>query len=68
MENINKQKRQAFSTKNARNEAQRRYTAKNSEKRQYYNTKSSAKRFILDFATSEDLEFLKNLIEERQKQ
>lgn len=69
IENINiEQKRKGFTTKESRNKAQQKYAAKNREKLKYTNLKSSSKRFVLDYATDEDLEFLKNLIEERQKQ
>lgn len=51
----------------AQKKAQKRYDEKNREKRTYLAQRSTARGFIRNKATLEDLEELKKLIEERKK-
>lgn len=63
-------KRRAYPTQEAQNEANKRYYHSSEEVRQrrmYQANKSQAKGFVLKKATREDLLFLKSLIEERLK-
>ena len=54
-------------SKYAQKKAQKRYDEKNREKRTYLAQRSTARGFIRNKATLEDLEELKKLIEERKK-
>lgn len=62
------EKRKGYLTSEAQVEANRRYLANNpeaKEKNRYYSERSTAKRFINNRATKEDLENLIELINER---
>ena len=62
--------RKGYSTREAQNEANKRYYHSSEEVRQrrmYQANKSQAKGFVLKKATREDLLFLKGLIDERLK-
>lgn len=48
-------------------ENRRNWRKKNPERDYYLNSKSQAKNFILNYATAEELEELKNLIKERKR-
>lgn len=61
-------KRKAYSTSKAQVEANKRYLANNpeaKEKNKISTLRSSAKRFINNFATKEDLLILKEMIENK---
>jgi hypothetical protein len=51
----------------AQKEAKRRWRAKNSEKERYYSRKSTAKSFIREMATIDDLQELQEEISKRMK-
>lgn len=53
--------------KNAQTEANKRWQEKNKERNRYLVTRSTARGFIRNRATMEDLEELKKLIDERRK-
>ena len=52
----------------AKKQANKRWNAKNKEAVKYSNYKSYSKTFISTLANSEDLQILKQLIEEREKE
>lgn len=52
----------------AQKRAKEKYNEKNREKTRYYSYKATAKSFIRNNATLEDLEEIKNLIEEIKKE
>jgi len=54
--------------KNAQTEANKRWQEQNKEKAKYLSNRSRARSFIKNQATSEDLEELEKLIEERRKE
>ena len=63
-------KRKAYATKEAQTEATKRWLEKspdNKAHRNYLNRRSNARGFIRTMATAEDLEELKQLISEREK-
>lgn len=65
------EKRKGYKTSKQQLEANKRYLENNpeaKEKNRYYSEKSTAKRFINLRATLEDLEMLKNIIDERMKE
>lgn len=51
----------------AQKEAKRRWRAKNREKERYYSRKATAKTFIREMATAEDLQELQEEISKRRK-
>lgn len=67
---MEKNKRKAYATKEGRAEAIKRWIEKSPENRahrNYLNRRSNARGFIRTMATAEDLEELKQLISEREK-
>lgn len=67
---MEQEKRKAYKTSKQQLEANKRYLENNPEarvKKQYSSERSTAKRFIAK-STSEDLEMLKTLIDERLKE
>lgn len=51
----------------SKKEANKRWNSENREKVRYYNSKSSAKSFVNNYATKEDLLELINIINEKLK-
>lgn len=67
---LEKNKRKAYATKEGQAEAIKRWIEKSPENRahrNYLNRRSNARGFIRTIATAEDLEELKQLISEREK-
>ncbi|MGF0138277.1 hypothetical protein ACQRCU_00945 [Streptococcus alactolyticus] len=67
---LEKNKRKAYATKEGQAEAIKRWIEKSPENRahrNYLNRRSNARGFIRTMATAEDLEELKQLISEREK-
>lgn len=67
---LEKNKRKAYATKEGQAEAIKRWNEKSPENRahrNYLNRRSNARGFIRTMATAEDLEELKQLISEREK-
>ncbi len=67
---LDKNKRKAYATKEGQAEAIKRWIEKSPENRahrNYLNRRSNARGFIRTMATAEDLEELKQLISEREK-
>ena len=67
---LEKNKRKAYATKEGQAEAIKRWLEKSPETRvhrNYLNRRSNARGFIRTMATAEDLEELKQLISEREK-
>lgn len=67
---LEKNKRKAYATKEGQAEAIKRWLEKSPENRahrNYLNRRSNARGFIRTMATAEDLEELKQLISEREK-
>lgn len=67
---MEKNKRKAYATKEGQAEAIKRWIEKSPENRahhNYLNRRSNARGFIRTMATAEDLEELKQLISEREK-
>ena len=67
---LEKNKRKAYATKEGQAEAIKRWIEKSPENRahrNYLNRRSNARGFIRTMATGEDLEELKQLISEREK-
>lgn len=67
---LEKNKRKAYETKEGQAEAIKRWIEKSPENRahrNYLNRRSNARGFIRTMATAEDLEELKQLISEREK-
>ncbi|WP_295487533.1 hypothetical protein [uncultured Streptococcus sp.] len=67
---MEKNKRKAYATKEGQAEAIKRWLEKSPENRghrNYLNRRSNARGFIRTMATAEDLEELKQLISEREK-
>lgn len=67
---LDKNKRKAYATKEGQAEAIKRWIEKSPENRahrNYLNRRSNARVFIRTMATAEDLEELKQLISEREK-
>lgn len=67
---MDKNKRKAYATKEGQAEAIKRWIEKSPENRahrNYLNRRSNARGFIRTMATAEDLEELKQLISEREK-
>lgn len=67
---MEKNKRKAYATKEGQAEAIKRWIEKSPENRahrNYLNHRSNARGFIRTMATAEDLEELKQLISEREK-
>lgn len=67
---LEKNKRKAYATKEGQAEAIKRWIEKSPENRahrNYLNRRSNARGFIRNMATAEDLEELKQLISEREK-
>ncbi len=63
------EKRRAYKTQQAQNEANKRYLENNPEKRKKFkisNYKSTCKSFIRKYSTQEDLEEIKKIIAERE--
>ena len=60
-------KRKGYATKEAQAEADKRWREKNKEHRNYLTYRGTARSFIRNKATKEDLEELKQLISEREK-
>lgn len=60
-------KRKGYATKEAQAAADKRWREKNKEHRNYLTYRGTARSFIRNKATKEDLEELKQLISEREK-
>lgn len=56
-----------YSTTEAQRRATKKYEQKNAEAKQYRNKKSATKKFITETATNEDIELVKQWLEERLK-
>lgn len=56
-----------YKTSEAKRRANKKYDQKNAEAKQYRNKKSTTKNFILKTATDEDIELVKQWLEERLK-
>lgn len=52
----------------AQRKANKKWDSKNKERKQYLNKRSTAKSFILNLATEEDLENIKQYVADREKQ
>lgn len=50
----------------ARKKANKKWDEKNKDRKKYINSKSQAKSFILNYATSEDLDNLEKIISEKR--
>lgn len=64
---MTKETRKAYKTKEGQANADKRWKEKNKEHRNYLTYRGIARSFIKNKATMEDLEELKQLIEEREK-
>lgn len=62
-----KKKRKGYKTPEQQKEADKRWNSKNREHRNFLNRRCNARGFIRNLAKKEDLEDLKNLIEENLK-
>lgn len=60
------EKRKGYATQEGQAEANKRYRDKNKEHRNYLSSRSSARSFIKNKATIDDLTELKNLIQKRK--
>jgi hypothetical protein len=52
----------------AREKANRKWDSKNKERKRYLNKRSTAKSFILNLATQEDLETIKKYVAQRENE
>ncbi len=64
---MEKEKRKGYKTAIQQKEANKRWTEKNKEHRNYLNRRSNARGFIRTLAKKEDLEELQELIKEKLK-
>lgn len=67
MEEKKEKKRKGYKTAEQQKEADKRWIEKNKEYKNYLSRRSNARGFIRTLAKKEDLESLKNLIEENLK-
>lgn len=65
---MTEEKRRGYKTKEGQAEADKRWIEKNREHRNYLSARGGARSFIRKRATEEDLEELKSLIAEREKE
>lgn len=62
------EKRKGYTTVEQQMEADKRWAEKNKEHRRYLSARGAARSFIRNRATLEDLEELRGMIEEREKE